>query len=432
MKKRLTNNIGLKIISLLIAFSIWLVVVNIDDPVISYTYSGIPVDIINGQSLTSQGKIYDVLNGTDEISVTITGKRTVVESIGKENITAVADVENITSMDKVEIVVHTNKNNDLLDNIKADTAFVELAIENLNEVHMPISIAVNGAPLDGYVVGDVTTNQNTVRISGPESVIASIARAEAEVNVANRTSDITTTSDIKLYDAQDNLVDMNHLTMNIKTLNISASVLASKAVEVIYSYAGTPKPGYTVTGDLTSDRMAVNICGRPGIIENVNNIVIPAGAIDVEGADENVVVVIDIKKYLPDGVSFADKGFDGMTSVIVPIAQTTTRSFNISLSDIELVNIPSGYEAEIVNAGGDSYSDNSTASIRLATEAVSDRYAGVNASSFSGRVDIQKSLDANGITIAPGTYHIPIDFICPRGIMVNDDYYVSVKLTEKQ
>ena len=62
MKDLLTKNIGLKLLAFLIAFILWLVVVNYDDPVMSTTFSGIVVDIQNVESLTDIGKVYEVKN----------------------------------------------------------------------------------------------------------------------------------------------------------------------------------------------------------------------------------------------------------------------------------------------------------------------------------------------------------------------------------
>lgn len=43
MKKGLMNNWGLKILSFLLAVMLWLIVVNIDDPVTTQTFNNIPV-----------------------------------------------------------------------------------------------------------------------------------------------------------------------------------------------------------------------------------------------------------------------------------------------------------------------------------------------------------------------------------------------------
>ena len=47
MKRRLADNLGLKILAFFIAVFMWLIVVNIDDPVIDEVYNGIPVSVVN-------------------------------------------------------------------------------------------------------------------------------------------------------------------------------------------------------------------------------------------------------------------------------------------------------------------------------------------------------------------------------------------------
>ena len=64
MKQKLTNNLGLKLISVALSVILWLIVVSIDDPVISRTYSGIEVEVLNADAVTSQGKVYEILDGS--------------------------------------------------------------------------------------------------------------------------------------------------------------------------------------------------------------------------------------------------------------------------------------------------------------------------------------------------------------------------------
>ena len=45
MQKRITKNLTLKILAFLIAVFLWLIVVNIDDPVYDKTFSNIPVQV---------------------------------------------------------------------------------------------------------------------------------------------------------------------------------------------------------------------------------------------------------------------------------------------------------------------------------------------------------------------------------------------------
>lgn len=71
MKKRLVNNWGLKLFSFVFAVLLWLVVVNIDNPVKSSTYDNVQVRLQNANLVTDAGQVYEVLDSTDTVSVTV-------------------------------------------------------------------------------------------------------------------------------------------------------------------------------------------------------------------------------------------------------------------------------------------------------------------------------------------------------------------------
>ena len=58
--KKLTNNIGLKILAAIFAVTMWLVVLNIDDPIKGKTVTT-SVTFENESYITSMGKCYDCL-----------------------------------------------------------------------------------------------------------------------------------------------------------------------------------------------------------------------------------------------------------------------------------------------------------------------------------------------------------------------------------
>ena len=88
----ITNNFGLKILAVIVSCGLWIVVDNSNDPLVTDTYYNIPVEIINADLVTNEGKVYDVLDGTDVVNVTVKGKKTVLQYVSKEDIRAVADM----------------------------------------------------------------------------------------------------------------------------------------------------------------------------------------------------------------------------------------------------------------------------------------------------------------------------------------------------
>ena len=186
MKSRLTRNWGLKIASFLCAAVLWLVVTNINDPIVTYRVTDVPVTIKNANLITDRGQVYEVLDGTDMIDVvTVSAPRSIIDSLDKSNIVAEADVNDLTSVDTVAIKLSTNKYSDKLDSIRGNIDSVRLSIEEKQTRWVPLKCVTTGEVREGYMVGSVSSDQNLLRISGPQSVISQVSKAQAEVDISD-------------------------------------------------------------------------------------------------------------------------------------------------------------------------------------------------------------------------------------------------------
>ena len=429
MKKIFTENLGLKALSIVISFFLWLIVVNYDDPVISATYNGVPVNVINNESLTGKGKVYSILDNTDNVSVTVKGRRSIVESMEKDDILATADLNDLTLMDTVAINVSTTRNVNQLDSITCDKTALELHIENLSTLHLPLEVETSGEPAEGYIVGDSTPNQNTIRVSGAESIVNNIKTAKINVNVSDRTSDINTSSDVMLLDEDGVLVNTQNLDMNIRTINVNVTILPQKAVDIIYAYSGEAAEGYAVKGDIIADRAAVYIAGRESVLEKVSSIEIPATAINIDGKNSTLKTVIDIKKYLPEGIRIAEE-FDGNVAVRVDIEKRIDKVLNVPMHNISIVNLPDGYSASIRgNVENVSEGENNTIMLKVPTSGVADSYFDVNGDGIFGTIDVGAYLEKAGKSAADQTnYQMEITYLLPIGITQTEVCYADVLL----
>lgn len=244
MKKKLTDNLGLKIGSVLFAALLWLLVTNINNPATTRRVNNVRVTIINGEVLTSQGKIYEVLDDSDVLDyVAITGPKTVMNNIGGGDLVAIADMNKLTADNTIPIELSTVQYNESLDSIRASSGVVKLKVEDRKSISIPLRAETSGTLQEGYIVGDVTTDQNLVRVSGPESLISMIETAEVSVGIAGFTGDIGTNAEIKLYDANGTEVPKDKLTMNINTVGVNVEILGTKSVPLRFAASGTPANG---------------------------------------------------------------------------------------------------------------------------------------------------------------------------------------------
>lgn len=348
MKNRLTRNWGLKIASFLSAALLWLVVTNINDPIVSYRVADVPVTIRNANLITDRGQVYEVLDGTDTIdTVTVSAPRSIIDSLDKSNIVAVADINDLTSVDTVPIKLSTNKYNDKLDSIRGNIDNVRLSIEEKQTKTLQIKPVATGEVREGYKVGDTATDQNLIQLSGPTSVISQVVKAQAEVDVSGFTNKINTDSDIRLYDEEGREITASNIEKSITKVRVNVEILELKALPVVCEVTGTPEEGYQYTGEITFSKGTVTVAARSQILENVEAIEIPAGVLDVTDASENVTVLVDLNEYLPDGVALAENNFVGRINVTAGIEPERERAVRVPVGRILFEGLPDNYQAVI-------------------------------------------------------------------------------------
>lgn len=426
MKNKLTKNWGLKLVSFLFAAMLWIIVTNINDPVVSLRVSDVPVTIRGGELITERGQIYEVLDNTDVIdTVTIYAPRSIIDTLDKSNVVAVANMEDLTSLDTIAIKLSTNKYNDKLESIRGNIDVVKLNIEDKQTRSFPIRANVVGEVREGYMLGDVSTEQNLIRISGPQSVISQIAKVQAEVNVSGFTNNINTDTDIRLYDENEQEIQATNLERSITKVRVNIEILEMKTVPLTYVISGTPAEGYRMTGDYESTRNNIVIAGRSSIVQNIDAIEIPEGAVDVTGATEDVTMLVDINDYLPDGVILAEENFTGMVNITVYVGQEMRRTFTTNVNNIRFAGIPAGFRAVITDP-----EENCTiVLLGLATD-----LQGINLSALEVTIDVGAWLEEEGIEeLESGYYRIPVSVNLPEdSAVVWERLDAQVHITEAE
>ncbi len=426
MKHKITKNWGLKLVSFLFAAVLWLIVTNINDPSSPYKESNIPVVLKNTDLITNNGQIYEVLDGTDMIdSVVIWAPRSVVDKLNRSDIVAEADVRDLTSLNTISIKLSTNKYNDKLDSIKGSIENVKLNIENKETRSFPIKANLTGEVGEGYMVGNVSTEQNLIRVSGPESLISQIARAQAEVDISGFTSNIGTDSDIRLYNEAGVEIKAESIEKSITKVRVNIEILEKKTVPISFKFSGIPAEDYRTTGEITSSRNSVELAGKSETLRGISAIEIPEGVIDVSGAVEPVETVIDLRDYLPAGVGLAEEGFDGNISVSVQIEQQRRQTVSGMMENIQFVGVPEGYEA-VINEPEERY--------RVTLIGLASELAEIDVNTLEVYVDVAAWIEAQeNPEPESGYFRMPLAVRLPeRSQVILEDVDVNVHLREAE
>lgn len=425
MKKKLRSNILLKILSLLIAFTLWLVVINIDDPVDERSFSNIRVNFINTNVLTDENRVYEVLDGTGVVrTVRVEAPRKLLENLTEADIVAEADFSKVTVNETIEIKFYSTRSNDEIRSITGSIDMVKLNIEDKRTKRLSLSTETSGTPEEGYILGAITlVDQNRIEISGPESVVSRVVSAGIKVDISESNNDISTYADVILYDAEGNEVDASSLEMNAKSVRVRIQIQATKEIPLAYKVTGEPARDYAATGVVDCDPKTVRIAGTPAIIAGINRIEIPADVLDITGRERNLTVTVDVRDYLPENITLADD-FDGKATLTVHIEQIKERELRIPASRIHLTGTLEGYRAEL---------EGNAAEYRVTVRGLEENLNRIDVSALEGYIMVMNVVDAGEEEIIPGVYpaKVNIDFGSDVTLKEPMTVYVNIQKIEE-
>lgn len=339
MKDKLKNNLGLKIIAVIFSVLLWWLVVNIDDPMDTKQYI-VNVSVINTEVITNAGKSFQILDNTNSATVTVKARRKILGEIKTSHIIATADLREMQdSSVPIRIKIAGFEGN-----YEAVTAYpqnIQVSVENTQKKTFPITAVATGTPRDGYVVGGMTVSPQSVDISGPESMVKKISKVVAKVDVSEISSDTTMETELIYYDAAENRIDKTLLSSNCDKngVTVSVDIWHTKKASLNFDTSGiSTEAGYVFTG-IEVEPQSIRVAGTNELLNELTQIDIKAEELKISKLDANKEVIVDISKYLPDGIILADT--DGNNVVVrIIVEKAGTKSILLPVGAIQIENAP--------------------------------------------------------------------------------------------
>lgn len=421
MKKILTRNLGLKLASLLLAFVLWFLVAQIYDPKDTVTFNNIQVRLINTELLDEEGKVYEVLDNSNLVRVTVTGPQSIVKSeLRRSDIVAEADMSKLTDINTIAITYYCeNISNDSVE-IKGNHDSVRLNVEDKTSKWIKLESNTIGDVASGYMIGNVTLDQTNIEVTGPKSAISQVDHAGVDINVTDSTTSLSANVDIKLYDADDNELVLESVKKNVDSAYMTVEVLATKEVPVEIEYMGVPEDGYMATGEVESSVPTVRIAGTVSTLVGISAITVPEDRMNITGQSDNLVDIINLKEYLPANVRLADKSFDGKITATVYIEPIVSKDLTVAAENISVTGVPDGMEAEITSTAEE---------YNITVSGLSTDVSILHDSSVTGILNLTQWMEDNGVEeLTPGTYTIPVTFNLAEDITVTPDINIHIRL----
>lgn len=417
MKKyKWTINLSLKLIALIFSIILWMLVVNIDDPVIDKTFRNIPVSVTNEEVVTNKGKTYSIVDGTNVVNVTVYAKRSEISKMSASNIVVNADLSQMdvnTWLVPLEVRIEGSEGN--YESAETNPKNLQVEIEDITKKVFPISVNTVGTELEGYVIGTLTAYPKEVEIGGSESMVDDIQKVVATVDISGISESQTLDAiELNYFDGNGNPMDMDLLSNNLgdSSVSVHVQVLHTKEVELRFKTSGSPAEGY-VCSEIISEPDTIKVCGTEESLEELEVIEIPASEINIAGEKSKKTVTVDILPYLPEDVELTDSSANNVV-VTVKIEKEGTKTIELPVESIKINNLNSSLSVEV----------QSEDDLQLVFTGKEEELDVLDLS-------YAVSIDLRSYTL-PGTYEVPVHVETESGVELTTSPVVTVVLTAKE
>ncbi|MGN0402315.1 MAG: YbbR-like domain-containing protein [Acetatifactor sp.] len=429
MKKKIFHNWGLKLASLLLAFVIWFLVAKFGDPIVSVTFPNVQVTLKNTELLDNENKVFEVLDKTDTVRVTVRIPTSMRSQLRASDIVAEADMNKLTDINTIAISYYIP--NVDADSIDGDHDFVRLSVEERMTKWIRVQSQIRGEVAENYMVAGTSSDQNLIEVSGAKSVIERVSYAGVEIDVSGATNNISMNVEPQLYDSNGELLELKGVNQNVGYIHMTVEVLATKEVPVEYTLTGTPAEGYMTTGVVETNPRTLKIGGTVSALAGVNRVLIPEGIIDITGRNSDLTVNLNLKDYLPEGIRLADAASGSRATITVYIEPRVEKELKLNAGNFEIINVPEGYTALLVAVEEGNTEEPVKVSYLLKVAGLQKEISAIQQSNVKGTVDVTEWMQNNFLgQPKTGVYEIPAIILLEQEVEILSEVQVRVILSK--
>jgi len=345
MKERITNNLGLKILSVVLAIFMWLIMVNVSNPLITDEQE-VTVEIVNEDILKKANLTYETV-----------GKKTVtvyykVRTRDKYRIKAsdfyayadLAELYDVTGAIPVKVEVANASIRPLLQGLPTTKpGVVRIQTEALQRKRFELTARPSGETEEGFAQGDISLNPKYVYVTGAQSVIGQISSAGVEINIEGANSDITGSAKVKLYDANGNELRNlgSQVEKNLDEVHYTVTILKVKNLALDFQVSGAVADGYRFTG-VESGIRNISVEGLKSTLASMSTLTVPGDLLNISGATKDVSVEVDLAQLLPDNITIAG-GMNSRVVVTMKVEPLVTKDVECDLLNVQFEGMRDNY-----------------------------------------------------------------------------------------
>lgn len=338
------------LLSVVIACGLYLYVVNNVAEEDDATFYNIPV-VLEGESVLNERNLMITDISAETVSLNLFGSRSDLKQVSSGNIVVKVDLKGIQEPgEKIPLnyvpsyPIGVAQNAFTIEGQNPAEIYVSVDTRRTREI--PVQVKWTGTRSEDYIYDTenyLLDNQN-ISIIGPAAVADRIEYAKVEVDLTNRTESVSESFRYTLCDADGNPVDAEQITTSVEEVRLEAQIQRIKEVElvvdVIYAGGATEK---NTTVKVSPE--IIRVSGGEAVLAEIGDTytLCTLNLAEIETSTNALKYTIS----LPEGVTNQTGVNEAQISVRFA-SDLKIKEFTID--NFQMVNVPEGLEAEIINA----------------------------------------------------------------------------------
>ena len=431
MKHKWTNNLGLKVLSLLVSCLIWLVVTNTNDPESTQVYKNVPITIKNQDTITNANKTFTVVDGVDKINVYVTARKSIRAALNSGSFTVKADMENYNeALGTVPLEISCEDARIRQEDLRIIPSSLKINMEDKVEQNFGVAVVTTGKADKGYELGKTTiVSGDTIRIAGPQSLINIIGKVTILLDITNMNTDSTNLYPIRIEDKNGAALTDGQMS-NLELKDSNGVSLQNNSAEVrteiwkVYNdiplkanVTGEVAPGFKVSS-ITLSPQTINLVATEEAIDELGGELTLKDDISVEGLTETQDYTVDLNDTLNQYDSIRlETDISSAITVHVGIDEVGSKTFQMPISDIIMHNTPA--DKKLIFSPADT--------ISISVKTTDDTESGdidITLDDITAEIDL-KSCEING------SYTLPVEITLPQGYELVNEVKIVVNIEEQ-
>lgn len=349
-KKFMSDDIMLKIVSLIIAVFLWFIVMNTINPTEVRNY---PASIVfeNASVLKEQG--LTMVNEGDfedtKINLRVEATRPALDELSKNNyknnITAQVDLSKVELDDdqtypvKVQVPVRPSLPSTLYtytyDVSSYYPTYVEVEIDRIDSIKRTLRVSTTGSLANGYTADNPVCDVTSVTVTGPASQISNVAVVRAEVDLNDSVGTIVRDVVVKAYDASGN--ELTNFTSDPATVTVTVPVSKQGTITINQPKTTGTLPSHLEISSIDWEPKSVSVAGTSEEVNSVSSIDLPT--IDLSKITGNTTLTFDISKNISDAGLQLKNSSSSTVTVNIKTGVTQAKKIQIKNTDINIIGL---------------------------------------------------------------------------------------------